>query len=108
MNEIKRLAIKYFILVIIGYIMQNILDVIPSYFVPDHISQYYDLFTKIVVSYSYLIVNLFIGTFILIDCSKSVRNKFAIPILAFILPIGGICFLLIEKYYLERIKPYGK
>jgi hypothetical protein len=46
--------------------------------------------------------NVIVGLFILFDSIRSVRNKILISLLGFVLPMSGICFLLLENFLILK------
>lgn len=103
MQKFERLAIKYLIIGF-GVGLLNFLII----YISSPIMLYYGMNIDIsegihVLSKSTIYLsNLIVGIFILIDANKLVRNKILIPILGFVLPIFGICFLLIENYLIQK------
>ncbi len=102
MKIIEKIAIKYF-LILIGVMLLK-----PAVITFHHhlifaldIEDPVQLSRKIILIAGYLI-NIIVGIFILVDSIKHLKNKVLISILGFCLPIFGVCFLLIEKYFLLK------
>ena len=107
MKEIEKLAIKY---LLIGFgigilrflVMYSQVYLIEFFNIPDPIE--FDKITFDIVGYS---TNIIVGTFILIDSIKYTKNKLIISLTGFLMPVFGVCFLIIEKYLLQKITDNG-
>ena len=103
MRKIERLAIKY---LIIGLGVGLLNFVTPILFNHLYLRFSMESDPSVIMNVLYIssiyVSNLIIGLFILFDSIKSVRNKILIPLLGFVIPIFGVCFLLIENFLILK------
>lgn len=103
MKTIERLAIKY-LLIVVGINIVSFFAVYSQAFLnkltdsPDPIK--YSQILYQIIGYS---GNIVIGTFILFDSLKYTKNKLIISLVGFLMPVFGVCFLIIEKYLIQYI-----
>ncbi|UBM61933.1 hypothetical protein LA303_11025 [Candidatus Sulfidibacterium hydrothermale] len=102
MKHIEKLAIKY-LLIGFGIGILRILVIHSGFYFVDFFNITDPLkFNKItfeILSYS---TNIIVGTFILFDSIKYVKNKLIISLTGFLMPVFGVCFLIIEKYLILK------
>ena len=103
MRKIERLAIKYLIIgfgigILEFFITALQTDIILLLDMHSRAFKIVEFFFR----YSYYFTNMIVGVFILVDSLKFVRNKLFIPVLGFISPVFGDCFLLIEKFLILK------
>jgi len=108
MKEFEKLVIKYF-LIGIGVWLLNILIVYlqPYYFDAVNslgINNFNFIYTRIL----WYLSNVIFGIFIIFDSIKYTKNRILISLVGFIMPVFGVCFLLLEKYLIQNITRNGK
>jgi hypothetical protein len=102
MKKTGRLALKY-LFIGIGIQIISFLAVYSQIFIielfnlPDPIR--YSQIVFQIIGYS---GNIIFGVFILFDSLKFTKNKILISVVGFLMPGFGICFLLIEKYLIQK------
>lgn len=102
MNRTEKFAIKYLIIgftigLLKALILGFVAPIIFKFELEDPLKAQEILFESL----SYL-SNVVVGLFILYDSLKFLKNKIAISILGFCIPIFGICFLIIENFLIEK------
>lgn len=104
MKQLQKLAIKYLIIGI-GVQILAFLAVYAQYYIIEifHISSKslisFNQTSYVIISYS---TNIIVGIFLLFDAIKYTKNKLVISITGFLMPVFGVCFLLIEKYLNQK------
>jgi len=102
MKTIKNLAIKYLSIGIGIWVFKLLMVGFQSYFLD------FIYFDDPLAAYSYFSLildissNVIVGSFILFDALKYTKNRFSIPLVAFLIPVIGVCFLLIENYLIQK------
>ncbi|WP_321308693.1 hypothetical protein [Marinifilum fragile] len=108
MKEFNRLVIKYF-LIGMGVGLFNFLLIAgqPYYFDAINSLQLEDInfFYTHILRYS---SNAIVGIFIVFDAFKYAQNKYWISLLGFLIPVFGVCFVLLEKYLNQKLYNHGK
>ncbi len=107
MKQIERLAIKYLIIgfgigIIRSIAIGSQFFLVEFFNINDPI-EFYEL-TFVVIGYS---TNIIVGTFILFDSIKYMKNKLIISFIGFLMPVFGVCFLIIEKYLILKTTDNG-
>jgi len=106
MKDLERLAIKYlligFVVGILNYLATISIFSISEIFGLTNTKNTMDI-ANIIMSYT---SNILVGLFILFDSIKYTKNKYIISILGFLIPVFGVCFLLIEKYLIQNTSPH--
>ncbi len=98
MNQIERLAIKYlfigFGIGLLKYLLMYSQVYTVELFNTVTPNMIFEITAQIII-YS---TNIIVGTFILFDSIKYTKNKLIISLTGFLMPVFGVCFLIIEKY----------
>jgi|AntAceMinimDraft_3_1070362.scaffolds.fasta_scaffold08830_2 hypothetical protein len=107
MKQIERLAIKYLLIGFgIGIIRSIALGsqffLVEFFNINDPIE--FHKLTFVVIGY---LTNIIVGTFIFFDSIKYTKNKLIITLTGFLMPVFGVCFLIIEKYLIQKITDNG-
>jgi hypothetical protein len=103
MKQLQKLAIKYLIIGF-GILILNYLAVLFTQLYLIRLLQITDLalYNKISFEIIKYLGNIIFGVFILFDTIKYTKNKLVISITGFLMPLFGVCFLLIEKYLIQK------
>lgn len=108
MKEFNRLVIKYF-LIGMGVGLFNFLLIVGQPYYLDVINslqiENFNFFYTRILRYS---SNAIVGIFIVFDSFKYAKNKYLISLLGFLMPVFGVCFVLLEKYLNQKIYNHGK
>ncbi len=103
MKQIEKLALKY---LLIGFGIETIKLLITS--LEFHFVDFFNItnpkeFDTVLLGIIRYLKNIIFGTFILFDSIKYTKNKLIISLTGFLLPFYGVCFLIIEKYLIQKL-----
>ncbi len=106
MKELEKIVIKY-LLIGFGIGLINYIATISMIYAIDIFDQTDPKFiinwTNNMMSYT---SNIVVGLFVLFDSIKYTKNKIPISIVGFVMPIFGVCFLIIEKYLIQKMNSH--
>ena len=102
MKTVEKLAIKYLIIGLGVKAFEFLIIIFQSYFLDFIYFEYSTLVHDFISMIISIAPNIIIGSFILFDALKYTKNKLTIPLVAFLIPVIGICFLLFENYIIQK------
>jgi hypothetical protein len=103
MKELERLAIKYLLIGLGIGLLRYLIMYSQIYTVEFFTSIEPKIIFKITTQTIAYSTNIIVGAFIFFDSIKYTKNKLIISLTGFLMPVIGVCFLIIEKYLIFKI-----
>jgi hypothetical protein len=106
MKSIEKIAIKY-LLIGLGVGLLNFFIPFISFQLSELIQKMnYEQIVNLLETIQQISGNVIFGTFIAFDSYKYLENKFLISLTGFLIPLFGVCFLILEKFLILKLNEH--